>query len=156
MKKIGVLLNNLGPSQLNYYFIKSTNELLAKRTDLDIVVFYENLQVKCLPTNFASMPILEAWNFHGPMIATSLSTAAHLIRFPSSCKKIFYINDLEWIRLKNKNFSVLQSVYSSKELTLIARSNDHKNIIENCWNTKVIAVADRLEVKTFESFTFSS
>ena len=85
------------------------------------------------------MQISEAWGHKGPVIATSFSTAYKLIGFPNK-KKIFYIWDLEWIRAKQsgiKEYEKYIDVYTDSSLELIARSEPHKQAIENAFNRKV-------------------
>ena len=85
-----VLLNNIGASQLAYFVIQHLNDFGSQRPDVDVIVYYENMQRNCLPPNFAVMQIAEAWGHHGTIVATSLSTAQKLIGMPSE-KKLFYV-----------------------------------------------------------------
>ncbi|SVC44680.1 uncharacterized protein METZ01_LOCUS297534, partial [marine metagenome] len=98
-----VLINNIGASQLSYLVVQNLNELGNHRPEIDAIVYYENMQKHCLPPNFAIMQIAEAWGHHGPMIATSLSTAQKLIGFPSE-RKLFYVWDLEWLRGQQQRY----------------------------------------------------
>lgn len=146
--KLGICINNLGPSQLNYFLIKSINEYLDSNINTDIIAFYENIQPKCIPTKFALMNIIEAWDYSGTLIATDLSTASKIAKFPSVTRKIFYIWDLEWIRLRQKQFEELRSIYGNPELELVTRSVDYKKIIENCWNVEVKYTIENFEIET--------
>ncbi len=139
--KLGILLNNLGPNQLAYNVIKTGNFI----KDSDYIVFYENFLKPCIPANFATMQLFEAWGYDGTMIATNLSSAAQLITFPLAKQKYFYVWDLEWLRMKEKAFRPLCNIYRSG-LTLLARSETHKKVIEDCWNVKVAAVLDDFNV----------
>ena len=133
----GVLLNNIGANQLAYRVIQGLNELGNQRPDVDPIVYYENMQRSCLPTNFAVMQIAEAWGQHGTMMSTSLSTAHKLIGFPSE-RKIFYVWDLEWLRgHKERHYKLSADIYTHPDLELMARSQDHKNVIENAFNKEV-------------------
>ena len=149
MKKIGFLVNDLNPSQLSYFLIKNANEFLTKNKDYDIYIFYDNLAVPCLTPNFAIMQAAEAFSFDGTLIATNLNTASKLINFPSAEKKYFYVWDLDWMRMKNKSFDALQSIYGNKELSLIARSDEHKQAIENAWNAPVKNVISNFDMSKF-------
>lgn len=136
--KLGILMNNLGPTQLAYYAIINNN----KKNDIDCILFYENQAKSCLPMNFATMQIYEAYTYEADIIATSISTAHKMLSFPSAKNKFFYVWDLEWMRIRNKNFNYLSNIYRNDKIHLIARSQSHKNIIEDCWNVKVCAVID--------------
>lgn len=79
----------------------------------------------------------EAYCFDGPIIATCFDTAIKLINLPTPNPKFFFLNDLEWLYQPQKNYEDLSRVYRHPELTLLARSEDHKTVIENAWNVKV-------------------
>lgn len=153
MNKIGVLVNNLGFSQLNYFLIRNVNELMATRYNVEVVVFYDHLQKPCLPMNFASMQTVEAWGYDGTIIATSLASADKLIRFPAAAKKLFYLWDLEWLRIKQKSYLPLREIYCCQELGILARSQSHKEIFENCWNHKVERIVEDFDMKEILSLT---
>lgn len=140
--KLGFLVNNLGPSQLSYFLIRNTNLALAERAELDAVVFYETMTRPCLSPCFATMQLPEAFAFDGVAIATSLAGAARLLHFAGTSKKFLYVWDLEWIRMQQKDFASLRSIYGNQELTLLARSADHKKLLEDSWNRPVKAVVD--------------
>lgn len=134
--KIGFCLEDLGPSQLSYEFITNSNQILEKGITFDIIGFYEGVARPCIPINFATMQIAEAWGFDGILIATSLSTAQKVLKCPSASKKIFLVWDLEWLRTKNLNFRDLREVYANPKLTLVARGADHAKVIEDLWHKK--------------------
>lgn len=141
--KIGFLVNNLGGSQLAYYLIRNVNFHLDKNYLIDVIAFYENLTKPCVPMSFASMPINEAWNYQADaIIATNLATAAKLLSFPTPAKKIFYVWDIEWLRLKQRYFRELRGIYSSPKIELWARSASHAELISDCWNKDVKGVVN--------------
>ncbi len=119
--KFAYLVNNLLPSQLNFLLIKTLNQEVIKNRFI-------------APT----MHISNAYAYNGTIMATTLSTAEKLIIFPSPAKKYFLVWDLEWLRIKQRNFRFLSSIYSNPDLILVARSEDHKQVIENCWNVKTL------------------
>jgi hypothetical protein len=140
--KLSVALNNLGPNQLAYNVIKNFNKASENQVGIDFLAFYENFSPPCFAPNFAVMQIYEGWSYNGIVVATSLSTASKALSFPSSAAKFFYVWDLEWIRMKHKYAKELYSIYRNPNLKLIARSKSHKNLIEDCWNTKVVGIVD--------------
>jgi len=139
LKNFSVLVSNTGSSQLSFFVINELNNLCDYRPDIDPIVFYENAHKNCLPANFATMQMSEAWGQEGPVIATSFSTAHKLTNFPSE-KKFFYVWDLEWIRSAHNNLNQYESyapIYCNESLELIARSDSHKKAIENAFNRRV-------------------
>lgn len=140
MAKLAIAVSNLGPSQQNFCLIHQANGLLEKRADLDILVLFENVQKPCVPMNFACMHITEGWGYDGPVVATNLSTASKLLRFPCVSRKLFYPWDVEWLRLKQKAFNQLQGIYGHPDLKLLARSKDHAELMCRAWNRPVSLV----------------
>jgi hypothetical protein len=149
---LNVLLQNVGASQLSYIVIRNLNELAQTKPEIDVAVFYENMHRNCLPPNFAVMQIAEAWGQHGPIIATSLSTAFKLISFPSK-QKFFYVWDLEWLRGQNRQYEQYVGVYTQKELTLIVRSQAHADIIQNAFNRKAQHIVEDFDVNQILEIT---
>ncbi|HCI70948.1 MAG TPA: hypothetical protein DHV30_10260 [Balneola sp.] len=137
LKSFSVLVSDTGASQLSFCVISEINNLPAICPNIDGIVFYENKHKNCLPANFSVMHISSAWGMSGPVIATSFSTAYKLLNFPSS-KKFFYVWNLEWITGNDiKQYERYKKVYQDTSLSLIARSEPHKKIIENAFNRDV-------------------
>lgn len=134
--KINFLVNSLGQNQLAVSLIKSISAMDFK-TDMDLVVFTEHLGPHCLPPTFATMQISEAWGQEGAMIATSYSTAQYLLNFPGKPAKLYYVWDLEWLRGPNRVFAWYDYVYANPQLTLVARSQHHADILSNNFNREV-------------------
>jgi hypothetical protein len=139
--KLGIVLDNLGPSQLAYAVLSQANRLVTERSDVDVTVFYESLTRPCITPWFATMQMAEAYGFDGPVVATSLSSAAKLLRMPSCPRKFFLVWDLEWLR-KPQPYENLKAVYFHSELTLLARGEDHAKAISDCWNRPADIVGD--------------
>lgn len=147
MKRIGILLDNLGASQLAYYTILNAN-LLASTMEADTIVFYSNLAKICLAPKVALMPTIEAQGFSGVLIATDLKSAARLINFPGTSIKCFYTWDLEYLRPHvNKEWINLYNIYGSKELKFIARSNSHAKALKNGFGVDIIDCVDNVNLR---------
>ena len=137
LNNFSVLLENTGASQISFFVIKELNKLAETNPEIDATIFYENMHKNCMPVNFATMQISECYVQKGPAIATSLSTAEKLRNFYCD-KKLFYVWDLHWIRNSViKRYEDYSGVYTDNNLELIARSDSHKNAIENAFNRKV-------------------
>lgn len=132
--KIGIAVSDINPSQNMFYLIL---EAADKHDKMDFIIFYEHKAKSMLYLPCASMQINEAWAFDGPIIATNILTAHKILQCPSPTKKFLYCWDLEWMRANPKIFNELTNIYRNKDLKLIVRGQDHKNLIEDVWNTKV-------------------
>jgi hypothetical protein len=144
--KLGIMVKDLGPSQLNYNIISQANAIVGSRSDTDVIVFYDVIQRPCMTVNFAVMQMVEAYSFDGPVVATTFKGAAKLLSFPGPSKKAFFVNDLEWTRPwavgATPSFRELRSVYAAPALLLISRGPDHKKLIEDAWDVPVHAIDD--------------
>lgn len=134
--KFGVMLPNLGPSQLAYKCINAANKYLEEQDSVSasIIVFYDELVRPCVQPNFACMQAYEVYNFQDTVIATTLNLAAQLANSPCPKQKFFYIWDLEWINLGVFNYNDVASIYQDSRLSLVCRSKDHSREIEKAWN----------------------
>jgi hypothetical protein len=134
--RLGVLVDDLGASHLNWALIKSANRLV-NRGDVDVVLFYEDLVRPVLVPQVALLPSVHATGFRGILVATSLHTARRLARVPAAARKLFYCWDLEWCRQPNKNYAELVGVYRSAAYDLVARTVEHATLLAQLWNRPV-------------------
>lgn len=142
MNKIGILLNNLGPSQLAYYAVKNGNDFVNNNPHKDFIVFFYEISPECLRPNFAVMNLSEAYNYNGILVATDANSASRIIEFPGTVNRFFYVWDFEWLRLNNKNFEDLKTIYDNNKLPLIARSKTHFNLLKKIWKEPIGVVED--------------
>lgn len=136
MKKIGVVLNNMGACQLAYYLIKKGNQFVESG-DKDLVAFFYEIAPECMRPNFASMNLSEAYNYDGLLVATDANSASRIIEFPGTTNRFFYVWDLEWVRMQNKQFEDLSVIYNNDRLPLIARSKTHYDLIKKIWKEPI-------------------
>tara|TARA_R100000008_G_scaffold20733_1_gene10906 strand:+ start:10 stop:516 length:507 start_codon:yes stop_codon:yes gene_type:complete len=149
--KLGLLVDNLGASQLSYYIGKNVNGYLEENPESDIVCYYDSFERNCVNNNFATANIIEAWSQSGAMIATSENTASKLATFIGTRNKFFYIWDIVYYlkRFAGRKYVdtfTTGSIYSNKNLKLICRSESHAKIIENNFNRKVEYIVDNLNM----------
>lgn len=131
MKKVGVCIQDLGPSQLAYDFIRNANQTLQNRYDLSIFAFYENLTRCVMGPSFGTFNLTEVFGFDGVLITTSLILTHQTLKFPRPSKRIYYVNDIEWG--KGIPVEFCQSVFRSG-VELVARCEDYAKLVENNFN----------------------
>lgn len=139
--KFGIMVKDLGQSELNWRLISNANYLIDNH-QLDIIFFYEDLRPVCVVPHGATMQVVEAYNFQYPLIATSFTTAQKLCNFPRQSKSYYYLWDLEWMRYPNSSFEMFQKVYSNSNIELVARSFEHKLLVQNLWNKQVNKISE--------------
>lgn len=150
-KKINFLTENIGANQCAFFMIQAANKL-SESADFAPTIFYEELHRPCMQPCVPTMLAIEAWAQPGITIATSMSTALKLLKFPAPAKKVFYIWDLNWLR-HPVEFGPLGRLFSSteifcnREITIIARCQDHADVISNNFNRSVDYIFDNFEYK---------
>jgi len=149
--KIGVCINHLGISQLAYHFINNVNIFLHGNHKDDVVCFYETLAPPCVHANFACMPTQEAFSYDGVIMPTSLPLLSKSLKFLAPQKIIYYMWDLEWMRIQHKQFDFLQQIYSNTRYDIICRSKDHADALMDVWGRKatIIDNFDMLEITKY-------
>lgn len=150
--KLGFCLHHIGHSQLSLQFVTSANSYLESGLGVDVVGFVSNQLKPRVGPNFAVMNINEAFDFDGVVVATSLHTAERVVRFPGPKRRYFYVWDLEWVRQGGWPFDTMKSIYNHPDLTLVARHEEHRRVIEQCWNLPVRAVIPDCDVGRFVQF----
>jgi hypothetical protein len=151
MKKLGILVDNLGASQLGYYIGRNATNYLEENINSSLTCYYENFEKKCSQTNFATMNIIEAWGQSGAMIATSGNTAKKLLHFIGTQEKFFYIwnTNFSYERIgdrKYMQFFDMDNILFEEDLTLICRNQVHAELIENNFNRKVKYTVDNFDI----------
>jgi len=139
--RAGIIVDALGVSQLAMTLIGELNQLHKLNEPIDIVVFYHRYDKLLKSPLFAMLQEQEMWGFNVPVMATSLATAKRLISSVKPTKKFFYVWDLEWT-FDNHEFSNISSIYCHPDIQLIARSQEHFDIISDCWQEPVAILED--------------
>ena len=140
MISVSAVVNDLGPSQKNFYMIKSFNTM-SRLTEICASVFYERPSVPVTKPFFACMGISFLSSYEGNAIATTLEEADQLLKSNTGCRKFLYLWDLEWLE-SPMHFSKVKDILSNEKLNIIVRSESHATIVKNFCNTNVVGVVD--------------
>jgi hypothetical protein len=138
VNKLGVMVRDLGASELNWRVVQSAH----KMTRTDVVLFFDELGPVCFNPPGAAMQSCEAWGYDGPVVATSLATAKKLVGCPGPSAKLFYLWDLEWLRMRDKPYHALRAVYGNPELKLVCRTAEHRELVGRLWGGTVAGVVE--------------
>ena len=145
MYNIAAIVDSLGPSQSSFYLIKQFNDLI-KSVDYSPVCFYNNITNPVVTPFFSCMNASGLSSFEGLAISTSIETAGLLLNTSSKVDRCMYVWDLEWLRTP-LDFENSISIFRHPNLKIIARSQSHKDIIENYTNKKVSGIVEDWKVK---------
>jgi hypothetical protein len=136
IKKIGLLVDQLEPTQILYQFVKTANKFLLTNDWADFCIFYRNFGALPLQPNFGTFSAAECFAYDGFTVATDLQGAQQILRYPGPNRRslYFYLNDLEWLTTRDKfSYEALASIYLNPKLNLICRSEPHAEIVRAVW-----------------------
>ena len=136
IKKIGLLVDQLQPTQLLYQFVFTANKFLLKNDWADFCIFYRNFGALPLQPNFGTYTSESAFAYDGFTIASDIAGAQSILRWPGPNRRnlYFYLNDLEWLSLRDRfSYEALASIYLHPKINLICRSEEHGEIVRAVW-----------------------
>lgn len=139
--KAGILIRSLGMNQMSYQMTTQLNQISQLPDYWDISVFYNEYEPIIGTPFFACYQQIGVWTFDGPVMATDLTTAKILINALRPPKKYFYLWNLEWLYQPHA-VAELQNVYCHPKLELIARSQEHADLISKLWKKPVAIIED--------------
>jgi hypothetical protein len=130
---ISFIVNNLSNSELSYDLISSIN----KNSQYSSAIFFQNnlpsiMQPECLTMNITGLS-----GSTGVAVAFDLESAAILSQTNTKTTNYLYLYDLEWL-FRPINYIATRTLMD--EFTVLARSEDHANVISNFLNKKVEAI----------------
>lgn len=147
LNKIGFILEHLGPAQLPYQLIRSINSYYEQKDDTDIILFYRNCLPFVVTPNCAVMNLFEAFRYGANLVATDLNSASRILDY--FCDgRYFYVWDLEWTKA-NRPYEQLADIYQNSKLKLIARSQQHFDIIQTTWGITPVGIVNDCNIKEF-------
>lgn len=146
--KVNFIVDHLGASQLGYYLIKCGNQLA--NDGYAVTAFYDRMSRHVLRPFFPTMQLVEGWAQDGITVSTSINSTINMIDFPGAKTKLFYVYDLEWVRLQPKIYASLSQLFNHPSITLITRTEEYAGIIENAFNKRPKYIMENFDVDTFK------
>lgn len=131
-KSVGVVLDNVGSSQLSYLAVTKCNEAVEKNPCNNIALFISSLSVPCVQVKVPRFYTKDATTFDGWLIAPSFE-ALVAVENCTRAKKCYYVNDIEWSRSWFKYHDAVDRVMSDKSIIKVFRSKDHRLFVEKTW-----------------------
>ena len=136
---LGIVVRALGTNQLGYNIIKQVNAMMGGGA-IYVTVFYdEHDRIPNIPY-FPMMQTMHLWGFNGDIITTDVESTYTTLRIPTIKRRFFYVWNLEWVYNRDY-FTYYSKVYNNDDVELIARSQSHFDILEQCWK-KPIGIID--------------
>jgi len=139
----GILLQSVGRSDLAIEACQSLNNLTDTNPYLDIIIFYRSWTLLPMPIRFSIMMDAECWGVSKTLISTDIKTTQTLIKCVGPQKKYFYVWDLEWLeRTRDMYYGDLAHIYNNPNIELIARNEQHYNILHQMWKKPLCIMKD--------------
>ena len=140
MINIAAVVEHLGPSQKSFYMINEFNKTLSA-LNLCASVFTVKPAIPVIPTMFSCRSVAFMSGYHHNLFATTIGEANTLLKGNNRAAKFLYLWDLSWVD-SPMNYNEVCSVLRDDRLKIIARSEDHAEMIDNFCNKKTVGVVD--------------
>lgn len=137
IKSFGVLINNLGNDDKSSKLTENINLLLNNRYIYSPTIFFLHRTEPKALCRCLQIQQNHAWGYDGTLIATDISSAMILKECVRAKRKIFYIYDLEWMKLDVLIYRELCKIYKNPEIDLIVQNQEQYEIVSKCWKTPV-------------------
>ena len=141
---IGIIIPDMGPSQLAYMTINQCN--VGSQTEDSYFIFFENTKMPCVKPLVSCMNISELHTFNGILISTSIDTTLSALNAITNTRKIFYVWDLEWLRPNKNNFLYNMQAFRNEKVELMCRSEHHAKVIRNYCNREPSLIFNNLNL----------
>jgi hypothetical protein len=141
---IGIILPDLGMSQLAYFAINQCN--IGSASKDAFYLFFQNTELPSVAPLVSCMNVTELSGFNGVLVSTSVDTTLAAINSVNSTKKIFYIWDLEWLRKGHDNFLHNIKAFRHPDVKLVCRSRSHAQLVSNYCNRDDIAIIPNVNI----------
>jgi len=151
MINIAAVVDSLGPSQKSFYLIKEFNKA-ASRQDVCVSVFHKRSSISVVPTMFSCKNISCLSAFHHTAISTNLEEASILLNSSNNSDKYLYLWDFDWLTSRIKFRDAMKILLDSR-LKIIARSDEHADMIKNYCNKSPSGIIDNWDIQSLINLT---
>ena len=86
---------------------------------------------------FTILQTIEAMSHQGTLVSTSLLTSQVVKNSLTAKKKLYYMTDIDWLRINNFSFDQMIGIFHDKEIEIVTRSKSHENIVSKMFKPPV-------------------
>lgn len=148
VKNISAFMESLGPSQNAFYLIKEWNKAIDN-TQLSLSAFVNAHSVPCQTCWFSYKLSSFLSSYEGVIISTSIKNAAISLKMPTRMDRYLYLWDFGWLN-RPVSYNAMYEVLSNEKIKLIARSQEHADMIESFCNKKPVGIVDNWNLEQIE------
>lgn len=153
MRNLAIITKDLSPTQNAFYLINTLNKV-ASDNEYNVMCYTNPLLPTVKAVKFACVSPYYFSSFCGTAVATDIESAKTMLKTNSNITKFLYLWDIEWLR-SGLGFEECSAVLRDESLSIIARSESHKKIIENYCNKPVIGILDDWDKEEMEEILWT-
>tara|TARA_R100000963_G_C4588115_1_gene66385 strand:+ start:80 stop:538 length:459 start_codon:yes stop_codon:yes gene_type:complete len=133
---IGLLAGTVYDSPKNILAIKNLNALNEHgvQSCLFCDIVERNFSV---PVKTNALQRAQAFNFNGTIITQELPLVQDLKNIVYATKRYIYLYDMDWMRIKDLQFSHIRETLLHEDIDIVVRSDSHYEIVSRLFKTPV-------------------
>ncbi len=144
--KLGIIIDNLLPSQINFDIQQGINLGIANKIIEDATIFYIDKSSMMNMPNININHVSQLIGFPGDVIATSINSFIKLLKSHIEGNKMYYVYNLEWLIGGTVECMQLYKLFRQEKVKYIARGTTHAKLIENNFNKTPDFIMSNLDV----------
>ncbi len=141
---ISAFMESLGPSQNAFYLIKEWNRGISD-ADLSLGAFVNAHSVPVQKCLFSYKLSSFLSGYEGVLISTSIKNSAISLKMTTKMNRYLYLWDFNWLK-RAASYNAMCEVLRNDKLKLIARSEEHAEMIENFCGKRPVGIVDNWNI----------
>lgn len=126
---VGVVLNHLEVSQLNFFLLNSMNEASRRYIGIDVALFALQISKPFLTPLYPIFDIQRMMTWPYPLIATSTSACLEALASKSPLV-LHYVFDVDFLDRQDLSTMDLRRAFRDPRVRVITRGEDHRRLVE--------------------------
>lgn len=126
---VGVVVNHVTISQLNFFLFESMNQASRQYAGLDLAVFALQIAKPCLTPLCPVFDAQRLMSWESPLIATSTSACLESLSSRSPLI-LHYVFDLDFVGRRDLSTEDLRRAFCDPRVRVITRGEDYRRVIE--------------------------
>lgn len=136
IKSFGIIIPNLNITPENKSLATNILSLLSNTYKYCPIIFPQTI-VPGIRIPCAQFQIQHVYAYEHTLFSTDIKSTKILTQCLRAKRKLFYVQELEWILQENKVFRELYNIYNNPSIDLIAKNNEDYKILKNCWKEPI-------------------
>jgi len=143
IKNFAFLVNKLDNSHAMTTMTHNLNLLVLSNAEYSPIVFHQTSGKVLVYPQFPHMMLQHIWGYEGTIFSVDINTTQLLLNnCMRATRKIFYVFDLEWAHQGASQFGALSHIYQNPNIELLARCQEHYNILKRVWKKPIGILED--------------